>query len=200
MPARSESSSPVTAARDTSKPYSRPPAKGTSVHVETPRASKRLGIPAPAKASLAVKANRPKDSRRNLPAVDKIDPSTVVFPVDVLSRSRFRTGRGKALTPHQWKVYDFILQIPPGRISTYGSISKTLSSSAQAVGNALRENPFAPRVPCHRVISTSLHIGGFQGSTDGIELERKVALCKREGILFDDKGMLVGGKDLLWSP
>ncbi len=45
-----------------------------------------------------------------------------------------------------------LCQVPRGRFTTYGAISDHLHSSARAVGNGLRNNPFAPMVPCHRVV------------------------------------------------
>lgn len=56
---------------------------------------------------------------------------------------------------YQERVYALLLQIPLGKISSYASLSKALGSSPRAVGGALRNNPFAPEVPCHRVISAS---------------------------------------------
>ncbi|KAH8920440.1 hypothetical protein BT69DRAFT_1352397 [Atractiella rhizophila] len=68
-------------------------------------------------------------------------------------------------------VYSLTCSIPVGRVSTYGLFASYISmkqgkngrGSAQAVGQALRKNPFAPRVPCHRVIASDLFIGGFKG-------------------------------------
>lgn len=75
--------------------------------------------------------------------------------------------------------------IPRGRVSTYGHIAAHLSipGGARAVGNALANNPFPLIVPCHRVIRSDLHIGGYGG---GIEMKR--ALLEREGIIFDHAG------------
>jgi methylated-DNA-[protein]-cysteine S-methyltransferase len=55
---------------------------------------------------------------------------------------------------------------------------------------ALRNNPFAPAVPCHRVVAQSRKIGGFTGSKDpnGPQIARKVALLKAEGVTFDAQG------------
>ena len=50
------------------------------------------------------------------------------------------------------------------------------------MGQALRRNPFAPEVPCHRVIRSDLTLGGFAGQTDGPELERKRRLLIEEGV------------------
>lgn len=67
-------------------------------------------------------------------------------------------------TPFQKRVLSLLCQIPPGHYTTYGLLSTHLSSSPRAVGNALRNNPFAPEVPCHRVLATGGGIGGFGGS------------------------------------
>eukprot|EP00959_Pyramimonas_sp_CCMP1952_P386261 8095345-Pyramimonas_sp.AAC.3 len=50
------------------------------------------------------------------------------------------------------------------QVSTYGTLANELGSSARAVGQALKRNPFAPGVPCHRVVGASLELGGFHGS------------------------------------
>ena len=56
------------------------------------------------------------------------------------------------VTQYQSRVYALLKQIPEGKVSTYAEMSKALGSSPRAVGGALRVNPFAPEVPCHRVI------------------------------------------------
>jgi methylated-DNA-[protein]-cysteine S-methyltransferase len=58
--------------------------------------------------------------------------------------------------------------------------------SSQAIGQALKRNPWAPEVPCHRVISSNLQIGGYCGHTVGEKIQRKLALLKEEGILFEN--------------
>lgn len=50
------------------------------------------------------------------------------------------------------RVYALLAQIPRGKVSSYAALSKALSSSPRAVGGALRRNPYAPEVPCHRII------------------------------------------------
>lgn len=67
------------------------------------------------------------------------------------------------ITPFQTRVYALLSQIPSGKITTYAALSRALESSPRAVGGALRRNPFAPKVPCHRVIqadgvSISAHV------------------------------------------
>jgi len=58
-------------------------------------------------------------------------------------------------TKFQQRVYDCISKIPAGKVASYGEIARKLESSARAVGNALRNNPFAPVVPCHRVVASN---------------------------------------------
>jgi len=92
-------------------------------------------------------------------------------------------------TPFQTKVYEACLRIPPGKVCTYGDVARGIGcDSAQAVGQALRRNPFAPRVPCHRVVAADRTIGGFSGHRDGPEIGRKIALLQEEGVRFDAAG------------
>jgi len=100
-------------------------------------------------------------------------------------------------TPFQKRVLLALCQVPPGQYTTYGIMSKHLSSSPRAVGNALRNNPFAPQVPCHRVLASGGSIGGFHGSwgrngKDGLNDGKKRKLLRDEGVKFDGKGKVVG--------
>ncbi|CAE6529253.1 unnamed protein product [Rhizoctonia solani] len=143
------------------------------------------------------------------------------FPRSDAARSSFRTKAGKKVTAHQWAVYDYILNIPKGNVATYKvrAFLKPLSSQAlkarglqsvcdglgqgspRSVGSALRNNPFAPFVPCHRVISSNLYLGGYCGewgpqSKTGTQYNRKLQLLRDEGVNFNEKGMLQS-KDML---
>ena len=80
------------------------------------------------------------------------------------------------------KVYGLCKKIPKGKVSTYGAIAKALNSSPRAVGQALRCNPYAPIVPCHRVVASGGKIGGFMGKTAGKEIQKKIELLKKEGV------------------
>ena len=73
--------------------------------------------------------------------------------------------------------------IPKGKVTTYGLIAKKLRTRAyRAVGNACRKNPYAPRVPCHRVVRSDGTIGGFGGKTKGKNIERKIQLLRKENV------------------
>ncbi|CAM9824690.1 unnamed protein product [Ascophyllum nodosum] len=93
------------------------------------------------------------------------------------------------VTEFQSRVYELISDIPAGRVSTYGGVASVLNSSARAVGGALRRNPYAPTVPCHRVVMSDLSIGGFGGSFgDCPNTRRKRKMLEKEGVRFvDDK-------------
>jgi len=97
------------------------------------------------------------------------------------------------------KVYDAVADIPAGRVSTYGRVAKHIgSASARAVGQALRVNPYAPEVPCHRVIASDLRIGGFQGSLTGVALKRKYDLLAAEDVRFVDGRLADHGRVFEW--
>ena len=81
------------------------------------------------------------------------------------------------------KIYALCKKIPQGKVSSYKSLAEKLNTRAyQAVGQALKRNPFSPKVPCHRVVSSSGFIGGFKGKTSGKEIQEKIKLLEREGI------------------
>jgi methylated-DNA-[protein]-cysteine S-methyltransferase len=97
-----------------------------------------------------------------------------------------------APTAFAQRVYAALQQVPAGRVTTYGWLAHAVGvKSAQAVGQALRRNPFAPAVPCHRVIAADLHLGGFHGARAGTPLAHKRQLLADEGVLFDAQGQLV---------
>ena len=76
------------------------------------------------------------------------------------------------------KVYKLCRKIPKGKVSTYKAIAKAMKTKAyRAVGQALRCNPYAPEVPCHRVVGSNGHLTGFAHG-----LKKKAELLKREGV------------------
>ncbi|KAJ7683598.1 DNA binding methylated-DNA--cysteine S-methyltransferase, partial [Mycena rosella] len=96
-------------------------------------------------------------------------------------------------------VYDFTRTIPPGKVATYKDVCQAVRGSPRSVGGALRTNLFAPFVPCHRVIASSLFIGGFLGEW-GKEHRTGTQcspLLSKEGVAFTAEGYLKGA-DLLW--
>lgn len=96
-----------------------------------------------------------------------------------------------ACPPFQRAVLRAEHGIPRGSVSTYKLLAARVGNprGARAVGNALANNPFPIIVPCHRAIRSDRSLGGFQG---GLAMKR--ALLEREGISFDRKGRVVGGR------
>lgn len=89
-------------------------------------------------------------------------------------------------------MYLALLDIPKGRVMTYKSLAEKIEvNSAQAIGQALKKNPFSPEVPCHRVIKSNGLIGGFFGKVEGDEIEKKRKLLDSEGIEFTQDGKLI---------
>lgn len=80
-------------------------------------------------------------------------------------------------TPFQLKVWQALLNIPPGRLTSYGELASTLGqpTAARAVGTAIGRNPVALLIPCHRVIRESGVIGEYRWQRG-----RKMALLGRE--------------------
>ena len=85
-------------------------------------------------------------------------------------------------TDFQLKVWETLLKIPMGQLSTYGSIAQKIKNqnASRAVGTAIGSNPVAFLIPCHRVIQSSGNFGGYMwGNT------RKTAIIGWEAASFD---------------
>lgn len=84
------------------------------------------------------------------------------------------------------RVWELMERIPRGRVTTYALIAKKLNSKAyRAVGNACRRNPYAPKVPCHRVVKSDGSVGGFGGKTSGKTVARKIQMLRKENVQID---------------
>jgi len=81
----------------------------------------------------------------------------------------------------QEKVYRVVKRIPKGRVTTYRDVARAIGSprAARAVGNALNKNPYAPMVPCHRVVRSDGSVGGFASGAN-----KKEAMLRKEGVLI----------------
>src|SRR5215813_9664310 len=80
------------------------------------------------------------------------------------------------------RIYAIARTIPPGQTITYGDIAKRLDADARDVGQAMGQNPFAPIVPCHRVVAAGGKTGGFS-ATGGVAT--KLRLLAIEGAQVD---------------
>lgn len=66
-------------------------------------------------------------------------------------------------TPFQLKVWETLLKVPLGQLTTYGNLAKAIGhpNASRAVGSAVGDNPIAFLIPCHRVIQSSGHFGQY---------------------------------------
>lgn len=92
------------------------------------------------------------------------------------------TARLVGPTQFQERVYAEVRTVPRGSVTTYGDLATRLCTSARAVGQALRCNPYAPEVPCHRVVAGDGSIGGFAGQRAGTKITEKITLLREEGV------------------
>jgi AraC family transcriptional regulator of adaptative response/methylated-DNA-[protein]-cysteine methyltransferase len=70
-------------------------------------------------------------------------------------------------------VWNELLKIPTGRLTTYGDIARKIGNpgASRAVGTAVGQNPVAFIIPCHRVIRTDGKMGGYRW---GIDIKRAI--------------------------
>ena len=102
-------------------------------------------------------------------------------PNEPMSSLRDRIISCKEITEFQKKVYLELLTVPSGQTISYSELARRIGCrSPQAVGQALKKNPFAPEVPCHRVIRSDGKLGGYFGKTDGEMTDRKRKLLEAE--------------------
>ena len=114
--------------------------------------------------------------RRRFPGTQEIQPPPLMQSV-IMRVTGLLAGHPDPLldvaldmagvTAFHQRVYGITRAIPPGRTLTYGEVATQLGEpgAARAVGQALGHNPFAPIVPCHRVLAANSAGGGF--SADG---------------------------------
>jgi O-6-methylguanine DNA methyltransferase len=90
---------------------------------------------------------------------------------------RDKIRENNTLTLFEKKVLTATMDIPAGEVRSYAWIAERVGSprGARAVGNALSKNPYAPHVPCHRVIASDGSIGGYSG-----QVAKKIKLLEGE--------------------
>ncbi len=84
-------------------------------------------------------------------------------------------------TLFQKKVWTALCKIPAGKTLTYAELARKIGKpkAVRAVGNAVGKNPFAPAVPCHRIVRSDGTLGGYSGKGG---IKTKIKLLKREGV------------------
>jgi len=100
------------------------------------------------------------------------------------------------LSSYTRKVIETVSRVPVGFVASYGSVAKAASGSPRAVGRVMASTPFAPIVPCHRVVSSDFTLGGYGGG-----LEVKLRFLNREKRGYTAKREIpVNGKKLQVFP
>lgn len=88
----------------------------------------------------------------------------------------------EGVPPFHRRVYEVARTIPPGSTLTYGEVATRLGDPglARAVGQAMGHNPFAPVVPCHRVVAAGGKLGGFSAD-GGVTTKRRLLAIEGAG-------------------
>ncbi len=84
------------------------------------------------------------------------------------------------MTEFQQRCYQTLkAKVPAGKVITYAGLARLIDhpKACRAVGSAMNKNPFAPKVPCHRVVKSNGELGGF---AQGVNI--KIARLKKEGV------------------
>lgn len=85
------------------------------------------------------------------------------------------------LSQYSQRVLRLTLLIPTGYVTTYGALAKAAGGSPRAVGRVMATNPFAPLIPCHRVVTASMTLGGYGGG-----LKAKWEILQRESRKYEN--------------
>jgi len=88
-------------------------------------------------------------------------------------------------TKFQKRVWAALELIPEGKVTTYKEVANFLNTKGvRAVANAIAKNPYAPKVPCHRVVKSNGKVGGYSG---GEGVKTKIELLKKEGVIVKNE-------------
>jgi methylated-DNA-[protein]-cysteine S-methyltransferase len=134
----------------------------------------------------------------------QVFPAPSVFAEKVLSAvkgvydgngiSQSFTLATEHLPDYTRRVLEVTSLVPVGYVTSYGSIAKAAGGSPRAVGNVMASNPFAPIVPCHRVVSANFALGGYGGGLDAklefLVREKRGYTCSKD-ISVEDKKLQV---------
>ena len=149
-------------------------------------------LPSPTQLPGKVESTKPADSE--VPSEDLPIPAK-----DIDMSQELKKIADSNLTPFRKKALSMLCQVPCGRYSTYQAMSDYITKTshktcARAVGNAMRNNPFAPEVPCHRILAADGTLGGFGGhwGENGKFANKKHQILHDEGVRFDSKGKVKG--------
>lgn len=87
------------------------------------------------------------------------------------------------MTKFQSECYEALKKVPKGKVITYAGLARMVGrpKAHRAVGSAMNKNPYAPQVPCHRVVKSNGGLGGF--ATD---IKVKIKRLQKEGVVVSD--------------
>ena len=87
------------------------------------------------------------------------------------------------MTKFQSECYEALKKVPKGKVITYAGLARMVGrpKAHRAVGSAMNKNPYAPQVPCHRVVKSNGDLGGF--ATD---IKVKIKRLQKEGVVISD--------------
>ncbi len=87
------------------------------------------------------------------------------------------------MTKFQSECYEALKKVPKGKVITYAGLARMVGrpKAHRAVGSAMNKNPYAPQVPCHRVVKSNGDLGGF--ATD---IKVKIKRLQKEGVVVSD--------------
>lgn len=88
---------------------------------------------------------------------------------------------------HDEDVYDILLNIPEGKVSTYGDLARALGNplASRQIGKILNNNPNPVKVPCHRVVMSNGKLGGY-----AFGISKKKELLQKEGVTFAEENKI----------
>lgn len=90
----------------------------------------------------------------------------------------------KKATNFQEKVWEALRLIPCGKVTTYKAVADFLQTKAvRAVGTAAGKNPYAPDIPCHRIVLSDGKVGNY---SDVRGVDKKIELLASEGVFVKD--------------
>lgn len=107
----------------------------------------------------------------------------------------------KKMVLDQDLVYKLLKQVPKGKVTSYKGLARAAGhpNAARAVGGMMRRNPYAPSVPCHRVVYNDGRLGGFnglRGIKDKVRILAKEGVRVKEGRIVDFEKLYFDGFSL----
>ena len=77
------------------------------------------------------------------------------------------------------RVYKKLLEVPKGKVTTYRDLAEAvgLKNGQRSIGRIMNQNQYPVIIPCHRVVKSDGHVGGYSYGKDV-----KITLLSKEGI------------------